>query len=159
MYLKQIVDSLSHTYKKIDIRLVIIRNQNISEIAFLKILFSKEENLNQKDLSFFNSFSHVLQFIRKILDISDVGTLIQNLQNGILKLEGNSYALSARESDFLNENLDLSLMYSKWVSDLYIKDGGLDIFPLLPIRALFSKTCSGILSSYDIPSKVKGFET
>lgn len=93
----QIVDSLSHTYKKIDIRLVIIRNQNISEIAFLKILFSKEENLNQKELSFFNSFSHVLQFIRKILDISDAGILIQNLQNGILKLEGNSYALSARE--------------------------------------------------------------
>ena len=58
------------------------------------------------------------------------------MQIGILKLEENSYALSAGERDFLNENLDLSLIYSKSVSDLYIKDDGLDIFPLLPIRAL-----------------------
>src|SRR5215469_16602286 len=158
MYLQQIVDSLSHTYKKVDIRLVIVRGQNSSEIAFLKILFSKEENLKQKGLSFFNSFSFDLQFIRKILDVSDGHMLIKNLQSGEFELEGNSYAVSSGEKDFLNENFDPSTTYNKWFSDLYIKEDGLDIFPLLLIRPFYS-TCNGILSSYGIPAKVKGVET
>jgi hypothetical protein len=159
MHLKQIVNSLRSTYKKIDVRLVTVKGKGRFEIAFLKIIFSKEETLNKKDLSLFNSFSTDLQFIRRILDVSDSDILIDNLQNGILELEENSYAISSEERNFLEKNFEIPNLYSKWASDLYAKEDGLDSFPLLLVRAPFSSTCNGILLSYGIPTKIKGIET
>ena len=158
MYLNQIVNSLRSTYKTIDIRIVTVKGQNT--FVFLKILLSNENDIDQNDTSFFNSVSKDLQFIRKVMDVNNVDVIIiNNLQNGTLELEGTTFEISPEEKEFLATNFETSNLYSKWTSDLYAKDNGLDTFPLLLIRAPFSTTSSGLLSSYGISSKMKGFET
>jgi hypothetical protein len=108
------VNPLRGTYKTIDIRLVTVKGQNIFGIAFLKILFSKENDLDQKDTSFFNSFSKDLQFIRRALDVNDLDVIIKNLQNGRLELEGTTFTISSEEREFLATNFEMSNLYSKW---------------------------------------------
>jgi hypothetical protein len=54
-----------------------------------------------------------LQFVRKILDISELDILIDNLQNGVLKLNGNSYSISSEERNFLTMDFDISDLYGK----------------------------------------------
>jgi hypothetical protein len=159
VYIKDIVNALLATYKKIDMRLIVINNT--SDIAFLKILLLRSENPDSKDVDFFNSLSSKLKFIQKILDVSYLNRFIDKLGEGVVEVNELSYPISSLESSYLHGNIETNTLYSKWTRDLYIKEEeqAIDNFPLLLIWLPFTSTCSGLLSSSDIPKTINGFDT
>ena len=152
MYLKNITDLLVATYKVIDLRLIIIENG--SEIAFLRIYFSKNPKISKKNASFFNSISEDIRFVHEILDITQTNSLMAGLRNGELKLNGSTYRISNGEANYLNDNLDNDRLYSKWVQDLYSRE---QEFPFLLILPPFDMTCGGILATHGIKNSIKGY--
>jgi hypothetical protein len=154
MDLTTITQQLLPTYKIIDIRLIAVRD--ISEIAFLRIYFSKDSNIHKKNENFFNSISEDIRFVHEILDITSIGDLIAGFEEGKLVLRGNTYEISTEESNYLNGDLENTKLYSKWVQDLYARA---EDFPLLLIRPPSSMTCSRILSSNGISNSIKGYDS
>src|SRR5918994_3162507 len=161
MYLKDIISVVNGTYKQIDVRLIAVKDKSKPEVAFLKIRFSMDEKPHLKDRKFFNSISPKLDFIQKILEIGDGNELVTNMQKGRVKLGGGLYEISAEETNYLREDLNIHSLYSNESLQLYSKpmESSVDNYPALSIRLPFDSTCSGILNSHGIPSIIKGYET
>jgi len=142
------------------VRLVIAKkNQDSSNVAFLKISFSKDKkDIVLKDTNFYNQFSISIVFIQKILDISCADALIDNLEEGRVDLEGNSYEISSEERSYFEQDLEISQLYNKWASDIYTRPASFDTFPILLVRPTW-RSCGSILTSEGIQNKMKGFET
>jgi hypothetical protein len=153
MYLKHIISVVNGTYKQIDVRLIAVKDKSKPEVAFLKIRFSMDEKPHLKDSKFFNSISPKLDFIQKILEIGDGNELVTNMQKGRVKLGGGLYEISAEETNYLREDLNIHSLYSNESLQLYSKpmESSVDNYPALSIRLPFDSTCSGIMNSHGIP--------
>jgi hypothetical protein len=114
MRFKDIVYALIGTYKKIDIRLVTSKSEKGTVLAFLKILFSRDQNIVQKDIGFFNSLSSDLIFSQSVLDIDHVHCITDNLQKGTLEINKQSYSISQAEHNYFQGDIPTDTLYSVW---------------------------------------------
>lgn len=77
-------------------------------------MLSRDQNINRKNIHFFNSLSSELRFIQTVLDVNHVNLVIDSLQKGTLQIDGYSYAISKQEANYLQENLKTDTLHSEW---------------------------------------------
>ena len=100
-------------------RLVAVKDKENADVAFLKIQFLSDEQPPMKDSDFFNSLNPQLTFVQISLDTRSANELIENMQKGIVKLDGRVYEISTEEANHLREDLDIKSLYSSDASHLY----------------------------------------